>query len=250
VAGGEGVGHAVVLAGLPDDRVAVVLAAVVDGHPDPQGQGGLPLPDRLAAIGAALVGGDTVIGVEPVEGAFGVPDAVALEVAPLSQADLAALLAHLQHDQDQDHIVRSGGPAPVVAARVRASVGRPGASAHREYQRRRATELAAWTRTLPWRILALVAAGVAAWLAAARVAPNLAAPTGLTVAAGLGWLLRFRTSPDTVAWRRGVVGERRTARLLGPLERHGWAVLHDLAIPNSQANIDCDDPGRGGRGEV
>jgi hypothetical protein len=35
VAGGlDGIGHAVVLAGLPDDRLAVVLAAVVDGHAD------------------------------------------------------------------------------------------------------------------------------------------------------------------------------------------------------------------------
>jgi transposase len=41
-AGGvDGVGHAVVLAGLPDDRVGVVLAAVMDGHPDPEGEGGL-----------------------------------------------------------------------------------------------------------------------------------------------------------------------------------------------------------------
>ena len=60
---------------------------------------------------------------------------------------------------------------------------------------------------------------MAAWLAAAQVTPHLAAPTGVTVAAGLGWLLRFRTSPDTVAWRRGAAGERRTARLLASLER-------------------------------
>jgi hypothetical protein len=30
----------------------------------------------------------------------------------------------------------------------------------------------------------------------------------------------------------------RTARLLARLERHGWAILHDLAIPGSAANID------------
>jgi hypothetical protein len=124
--------------------------------------------------------------------------------------------------------------------------GRPGASAHAQYQRRRATELATWARGLPWRILALVVAGVAAWLAAARVAPDLAAPTGVTVAAGLGWLLRFRSSPDAVAWRRGAAGERRTARLLAPLERRSWAVLHDLAIPGSAANIDHLVIGPGG----
>jgi hypothetical protein len=66
------------------------------------------------------------------------------------------------------------------------------------------------------------------------------------VAAGLGWLLRFRSSPDTAAWRRGAAGERRTARLLTPLERRGWAILHDLAIPGTQANIDHLVIGPGG----
>jgi hypothetical protein len=136
----------------------------------------------------------------------------------------------------------------MVAVRVRASVGRPGASAAAEYQRRRATEFATWAGRLPWRVVALVAAGTVAGLAAARVAPNLAAPTGVAVAvvAGLGWLLRFRVSPDTVAWRRGAAGERRTARQLATLERRGWAVLHDLAIPGSAANIDHLVIGPGG----
>jgi hypothetical protein len=169
-----------------------------------------------------------------------------VSIRPLSQSDLAALLAHLHHDQDQDHLRRVGESAPVVAVRVRASVGRSGASAHSQYRRRRGTELATWARSLPWRVAAAVTAGVAAWLAAARIAPNLAAPAGIIVAAGLGWLLRFRSSSDTVAWRRGAAGERRTARLLAPLERRGWAVLHDLAIPGSAANIDHLIIGPGG----
>jgi hypothetical protein len=74
----------------------------------------------------------------------------------------------------------------------------------------------------------------------------VAIPAGVTVAVGLGWLLRFRPSPDTLAWRRGATGERRTARLLAPLERRGWAVLHDLAIPGTQANIDHLVIGPGG----
>ena len=49
-----------------------------------------------------------------------------------------------------------------------------------------------------------------------------------------------------MAWRRGAAGERRTARLLAPLERHGWAVLHDLAIPGTPANIDHLVIGPGG----
>jgi hypothetical protein len=66
------------------------------------------------------------------------------------------------------------------------------------------------------------------------------------VAVGLGWQLRFRPSADTLAWRRGANGERRSVRLLAPLEREGWAVLHDLAIPGSQANIDHVAIGPGG----
>jgi hypothetical protein len=60
------------------------------------------------------------------------------------------------------------------------------------------------------------------------------------------WGLRFRPSPDAIAWRRGAAGERRTARLLDPLERHGWAVLHDLAVPGSRANLDHLVIGPGG----
>jgi hypothetical protein len=68
---------------------------------------------------------------------------------------------------------------------------------------------------------------------------------GLTATAA-GWGLRFRPSPDAWAWRRGAAGERRTARLLAALERHGWAVLHDLAVPGSRANIDHLVIGPGG----
>jgi len=69
VAGGvEGIGDAVVLAGLPDDRAGVVLAAVVDGHPDPEGEGDLALGDVAVADAVGAVGGHPEGGVEPVEG--------------------------------------------------------------------------------------------------------------------------------------------------------------------------------------
>jgi hypothetical protein len=61
-----------------------------------------------------------------------------------------------------------------------------------------------------------------------------------------GWGLRFRPSPDASAWQRGAAGVRRTARLLDPLARHGWAILHDPAIPGSQANLDHLVIGPGG----
>jgi hypothetical protein len=69
---------------------------------------------------------------------------------------------------------------------------------------------------------------------------------GAKAAVAAGWGLRFKPSPDAVAWRRGAAGERRTARLLGQLERHGWAVLHDLALPGSRANLDHLVIGPGG----
>jgi hypothetical protein len=174
-----------------------------------------------------------------------------VSIRPLRHADLAALLAHLDHDQDhhdQDQDLTPGAARirPVVAVRVRATVGRPGVSAAAEYRRRRAAERAGWARTLPWRAAAVLAAGVAAGLLAAQAVLGRGSLAGVIVSVGLAWALRFRVSPDTRAWRRGAAGERRTARLLAPLERYGWAVLHDLAIPGSAANIDHLVIGPGG----
>src|SRR5215207_6291780 len=179
-----------------------------------------------------------------------------ISIRPLRHGDLQALLAHLNHhhehdDRDESLVAAPVGrrPAtggPVVAVRVRASVGRPGASAQHEYRRRRAAERACWTRGLPWRVAVVLAAGVAAGLLATQVAPDLAGLLAVAVVAGLGWRLRCRPSADTLAWRRGAAGERRTARLLGPLERRGWAILHDLAIPGTAANIDHLVIGPGG----
>ena len=143
-----------------------------------------------------------------------------VSIRPLSHADLQALLAHLDHHDRDERLLTGPGrrrPAagqPVVAVRVRASVGRPGASARAEYRRRRAVERAAWTRGLPWRAAAVLAAGAAAGLLATRLAPHLTSLAVVLAVAGLGWQLRFRPSADSRAWRRGANGERRTARLL------------------------------------
>ena len=76
--------------------------------------------------------------------------------------------------------------------------------------------------------------------------PRLSLVLGALAAMAVGWMLRFQPSPDTVAWRRGAAGERRTARVLAALEGEGWAVLHDLAVPRSRANIDHLVIGPGG----
>ena len=166
-------------------------------------------------------------------------------VRPLSQADLQAILAHLNSDPDE---LLAGNEAdrPVVALRVRASVGRPGGSAQARWRRLRAAEWAAWTRSLPWRVAAILGIGVGGGVLGSLLAPWLGLVLGVLATVAAGWGLRFRPSPDAIAWRRGAAGERRTAQLLDPLERQGWAVLHDLAVPGSQANIDHLVIGPGG----
>jgi hypothetical protein len=166
-------------------------------------------------------------------------------VRPLSQADLQAILNHLTDDPDE-LLAGTGADRPVVAVRVRATVGRPGGSAQAAWRRARATEWATWTRTLPWWAAATLSIAAAGGLLGSLLAPRLGLVLGGLAAVAAGWGLRFRPSPDAVAWRRGAAGERRTARLLGPLERQGWAVLHDLAVPGSQANIDHLVIGPGG----
>jgi hypothetical protein len=170
-------------------------------------------------------------------------------VRPLSQADLQAILAHLANDPDE-LLPSTDAGRPVVAVRVSAGVGRPGGSAQARWRQARAAEWAAWTRSLPWRLAATLGASAASGFLGSLLAPRLSLVVGAVAAVAAGWGLRFRLSPEAVAWRRGAAGERHTARLLAVLERHGWAVLHDLAVPHSQANVDCDDPERGGRGAV
>ena len=60
----------------------------------------------------------------------------------------------------------------------------------------------------------------------------------LTVAALVGWRLRFRPTSQARAWQRGAAGERHTARLLDRLNRDGYVSFHDLAMPHSPANLD------------
>ena len=166
-------------------------------------------------------------------------------VRPLSPADLQAILAHLGNDPDQ-LLAGTDADRPVVAVRVRATVGRPGGSAQARWRQQRAVERAAWTRTLPWRVAVILGMGAAGGVFGSLLAPRRGLLLGGLAATAAGWGLRFRPSPDAVAWRRGAAGERRTARLLSHLERHGWAVLHDLALPRSQANIDHLVIGPGG----
>jgi Nuclease-related domain len=167
-------------------------------------------------------------------------------VRPLRQADLQAILAHLNSDDPDELLAGTSADRPVVAVRVRASVGQPGGSAQATWRRARAAEWAAWTRNLPWRMAATLGIGAGGGVLGSLLAPRLGLAAAGVAAIVAGWALRFRPSPDALAWRQGAAGERRTARLLGPLERHGWAVLHDLAVSGSRANIDHLVIGPGG----
>jgi Nuclease-related domain len=140
----------------------------------------------------------------------------------------------------------SGGPwtppaptAAVPAEPVTGSLGSPGRSALAAYRRRRAEELAAWSRSLSWRAPLVAAAGLAGDLLAAQASFPRAGLVGLAVAALVGWRLRFRPSEQARTWQRGAHGERRTAHLLERLTRDGFVVFHDLAVPgNTSANVD------------
>lgn len=106
-----------------------------------------------------------------------------------------------------------------------------GASARARYQ-----ELAALGRRR--RLAAVVVAAVAAGI--------------LVLVLGAGWRLTLLTCvlAATVVliwqhrhnehgtWAKGAAGERKTARLLRPLARRGYTVLHDRALPGSRANVD------------
>ncbi|MGP3691154.1 nuclease-related domain-containing protein [Streptomyces sp. IBSNAI002] len=87
--------------------------------------------------------------------------------------------------------------------------------------------------------------------AALPVTAVVAAVAGLIAATATGWPLGLLLALGIVAvgirrtyhstptsWAKGAAGEEATARLLKPLVRRGYAVLHDRAIPGSRANLD------------
>jgi Nuclease-related domain len=130
-------------------------------------------------------------------------------------------------------------PQPTVAAEPPAgSLGSPGRSALAAYRRRRAEELAAWTRTLAWRAPLVAGAGLAGDVLATQAGLQRTGLVGLVVAVLVGWRLRFHPSEQARTWQRGAQGERHTARVLGRLTREGFVVFHDLAVPGSDANAD------------
>ena len=98
-------------------------------------------------------------------------DRLSGSVRPLSRADLQAIVAHLGDDPDE-LLAGTDADRPVVAMRVRASVGRPGGSAQARWREMRAVEWAAWTRTLPWRVVVILGVGAAGGVYGSLLAPG------------------------------------------------------------------------------
>jgi hypothetical protein len=115
-------------------------------------------------------------------------------VRPLSQADLQAILAHLGDDPDE-LLAGTDADQPVVALRVRATLGRPGGAAQARWRQLRAAEWATWMRTLPWRVAVLLGIGVGGGVLGSLLAPRLGLVVAALAVATVGWGLRFPAQP-------------------------------------------------------
>ncbi|MCK9897656.1 nuclease-related domain-containing protein [Frankia sp. AgB32] len=125
-------------------------------------------------------------------------------------------------------------------------VGRPGHSLQTEYQRARENQalvrrdrLARQVPRIAVRaavvglVLALVIAfglGQPAVAIAVFFVVFLAWPAGIVAAS-------FGTAPDIEFLREGAEAERKTAKAIARLRRHGYLILHDRAVPYSEATI-------------
>jgi hypothetical protein len=191
-----------------------------------------PDPDDLEQFGQPIYHGD------------------GLQVRGLTEEELARFLA--AHAGQPARLVGGGWnhlePAPTppsspagplaVAGPTRGSYGDPGASALAVHRRLRAAELADWSRSLAWRLPLVGGAGIITMMVTSPFPGVARLIASLVVGAVVGWRLRFRATAEASAWRKGARGERRTARRLRRLQRRGYVVFHDLAMPGSRANID------------
>lgn len=117
---------------------------------------------------------------------------------------------------------------------------RPGASADRQFERRRDKHKARVEADRP----AIIARGVV--IVVIGVVVSVAAPPAwqplgwAAIAIGvMGTLGRLFVLPQhVVAWETGGEGERATASRLEPLRAQGFMIFHDRQIPMSVANVD------------
>ena len=140
----------------------------------------------------------------------------------------------------------AGFPGPLRAADAPTAAGArpsrspaawaaPAAPPWPHYRRRRAAELAAWTRSLAWRAPLVAAAGLAGQRAGrpGRPAAGRAGRPGRRRAGRLAAAVPpLRAGPRLAARRRRGAAHRPAA---GPPARDGYVVFHDLAMPGLAA---------------
>lgn len=114
-----------------------------------------------------------------------------------------------------------------------------GASAHAQYR-------AAWAEGRTRRLIQQAALAVTVFAVVTWLWGWWAGLAATALVAGIDALTRWRKHEAVRTWRKGAAGERRTARMLRPLSRHGYTVLHDRALPYGKANVDHLVIGPGG----
>ncbi|MEW1912353.1 nuclease-related domain-containing protein [Kitasatospora sp. NPDC085895] len=179
---------------------------------------------RAAGAGSAALAGPVLcwlIGHDRASAQWGVPRR-GLDSLPGCVTPGGRVRARM-HGRDEGALVADRNEAGASAARM---ARRRGVAARRRLRR-------SWK----WRLPLLATVGVVGWWAT----PSVGSGIFLAVVAAMGMaytvVLTFVVGRGG-SWAVGAAGERRTARLLVPLERAGWTVLHDRAIPGSSANLD------------
>ncbi|WP_182884020.1 nuclease-related domain-containing protein [Microbispora sp. H10949] len=115
-------------------------------------------------------------------------------------------------------------------ARIAPSSG-AGASAHARYRQE-------WAADRTQRLLVRGGLALAVAVVLAALIDWRAGLAGGALAALADTVYRWRTHEAVRTWRRGALGERRTARRLRLLSTLGYAVLHDRRLPHGRANVD------------
>jgi hypothetical protein len=116
-------------------------------------------------------------------------------------------------------------------------IGRAGASAQSEFDRRSARDRAARPDVILRHAISAVAIAVAIAVLFEVVYHSSGIGVGILFAV-LYFLGRIGPRMTTTAWSTGANGELRTAAQLDPLASKDFVIMHDLKVPMSRANID------------
>jgi hypothetical protein len=125
-------------------------------------------------------------------------------------------------------------------------VGRPGHSLETQYQRARETQALVRRDRLARQVPRTAARSAVVGLVLALVIAFGVGQPGIAIAVFflvfLAWpagiiVASFGTAPDIESLREGAEAERKTARAIARLRRHGYLMLHDRAVPYSDATI-------------